>query len=81
MGLNGIRNPAKLRKISALIGEPCPYAAARYFEHQCDLLAFGRSGRAFVVNLKRGTSEPYTDERVQPYIAPDGQFSGVRHLP
>jgi hypothetical protein len=84
MGLNGIRNPAKLRKIAALIGEPCEYAASRYFEHQDDLIAFGASGSVFVVNLKRRAAEPYQDQNgriLTPYRDKDGRCSGVSSSP
>ncbi len=84
MGLNSIRNPAKLRKISALIGEPCEYAASRYFADQKELIAFGSSGGAWCVNMHTRTAEPYTEEGrlLLPYRKePGGAPSGVRSEP
>lgn len=83
MGLNGIRNPAKLRKIARLIGEPCLYACARYFADQRDVLAFGASGSTWVVRLDRDTCEPYTEEgrHLEPFVGVDGVMTGVRSVP
>ncbi len=77
MSINGVRNPAKLRKVSALIGEPCVYAAARWFVGHDDWLAFGDSGAAYVVNLKQRTSEPYREAVVKPYRNAAGVICGV----
>ena len=80
MGLNGIRNPAKLRKVAALVGEPVTIAFARFFANQHDWLAFGVSGRVYAVNLKAGTVEPYEEEgrTITPYTDKDGRITGVR---
>lgn len=81
MGLNGIRNSAKLRRISALIGRECIYAAARYFEDQRVLIAFGKDDTCFAVNLKAGTSEPYEEEGrlLRPSWSDQlGRYCGVR---
>lgn len=79
MGLNGIRNPAKLRKLSALIGEPVTYACARFFKNQRDLLVFGISGQAYAANLRTAHSEVFTDPEYtyEPYLNKEGVYSGV----
>lgn len=82
MGLNGVSNPAKLRKLAALIGEEVAYACARYFADQRQLLVFGVSGRAYVVDRFK-TVEEHTDPRyvLSPYRDETGVACGVHQVP
>jgi hypothetical protein len=75
MGLNRLGS-RRLRRLSALVGQPVIRAYARFFQNQNDLIAFTDPTTAFVVNLKSGTVEPYHG-RVQ--LAESGITSFVRH--
>ena len=80
MGLNSIQNPAKLRRIAALIGDEVEYAAARYFADQRELIVFGRATGAWVVNLRKNSAERYNDERkLAVYRDKDGRPCGVSY--
>ncbi len=64
MSLNRVSNPAKVRKLSNIIGKPVVRAYSRWFEDQNTLLVFSDETTAWVVH-RDGMVEPYTDEPVR----------------
>ena len=64
MSLNRVSNPAKLRKLSALVGRPVLRAYARFFADQRVLLVFTGATEAWCVNTRTGKVEPCV-ERVE----------------
>jgi hypothetical protein len=59
MGLNRVSNPAKLRRLAALVGEPVLRAYAKFFTGHT-LIVFGASGRQYAVDGDR--VEPYAED-------------------
>lgn len=60
MGIVGVTNPAKLRKLSARVGAPVLRAYARWFDPQTTLLVFTAPDVAWVVP-KSGGVERYAE--------------------
>lgn len=64
MGLNRVDNPAKLRRLSLVIGHPVIRAYSRWFANQNTLLVFTDPTTAWVVE-RDGTFERYTEQQVE----------------
>ena len=62
MGLNRVCNPAKIRKLTAMVGAPVVRAYSRFFADQKMWIVFTDDTTAFVVNTRTGEVAPYTEE-------------------
>jgi len=60
--MNRVSNPAKVRKLSTMVGKPVVRAYARFFQDQQQILAFTSETEAYVVDLRTGDSSRYVDE-------------------
>jgi hypothetical protein len=61
MGLNRIRNAAKLRKLAVMVGRPVLAAYSNWFENQNDLLVFVGESDMLAVNTKSQSVELYEE--------------------
>jgi hypothetical protein len=71
MGLNVVRNPKKLRRLSRLAGAPVIKAYCRWFNNQNEVLAFTDPDTAWCINAKNESVERYTEKGVKLVAHPD----------